>query len=106
MNKELGEAKVLLSNLKNTTNSQEYVNNFIRYDNAIETVLNYIDNSISKEVIEEKLMKYFDINTNNCMAYNLTRVKEAKQYGTLTIDDFVEFDEETINDIVNYIFKK
>lgn len=55
MNKELEEAKVLLSNLKNTTNSQEYVNNFIRYDNAIETVLNYIDNSISKEVIEEKI---------------------------------------------------
>ena len=106
MNKELEEAKVLLSNLKNTTNTQEYVNNFSIYDNAIETVLNYIDNSISKEVIEEKLMKYFDINTNNCMAYNLTRVKEAKQYGTLTIDDFVEFDEETINDIVNYIFKK
>lgn len=72
----------------------------------LETVLNHIKNSISKEVIEEKLMKYFDINTNNCMAYNLTRVKEAKQYGTLTIDDFVEFDEETINDIVNYIFKK
>ena len=106
MKKELEEAKVLLSNLKNTTNTQEYVNNFSIYDNAIETVLNYIDNSISKEVIEEKLMKYFDINTNNCMAYNLTRVKEAKQYGTLTIDDFVEFDEETINDIVNYIFKK
>ena len=55
MNKELEEAKVLLSNLKNTTNTQEYVNNFSIYDNAIETVLNYIDNSISKEVIEEKI---------------------------------------------------
>lgn len=55
MNKELEEAKVLLSNLKNTTNTQEYVNNFSTYDKAIETVLNYIDNSISKEVIKEKI---------------------------------------------------
>lgn len=55
MNKELEEAKVLLSNLKNTTNTQEYVNNFSIYDNAIETVLNYIENSISKETIKEKI---------------------------------------------------
>jgi len=55
MLEELEEAKVLLSNLKNTTNTQEYVNNFSTYDKAMETVLNYIDNSISKEVIKEKM---------------------------------------------------
>lgn len=49
-------------------------------------------------------MKYFTIGDSD--AYWLTRVKEAKQYGTLTIDDFVEFDEEIINDIVDYIFKE
>lgn len=58
MNKELEEAKVLLSNLKNTTNTQEYVNNFSIYDNAIETVLNHIKNSISKEVIEKNMELY------------------------------------------------
>lgn len=108
MNKELEEAVKILNEMRdNCLNKKEY-NDKARYDKAeaISTILDYIDNSISKEAIEEKLMKYFDINTNNCMAYNLTRVKEAKQYGTLTIDDFVEFDEETINDIVNYIFKK
>ncbi len=61
--------------------------------------------NIDKEKLKEKLMKYFDIGTNGCMSYNLTRVKEARQYGTLTIDDFVEFDEETIDDIVEYIFR-
>lgn len=54
MNKELEEAKVLLSNLKNTTNTQEYVNHFNIYDKAIETVLQALENSISKEVIKEK----------------------------------------------------
>lgn len=61
---------------------------------------------MNKEELKQKLMDYFDIGTNNCMAYNLTRVKEARQYGTLTIDDFVEFDEETIDDIVNWVFKE
>lgn len=61
---------------------------------------------MNKQELIQKLMNYFDIGTNNCMAYNLTRVKEARQYGTLTIDDFVEFDEETIDDIVNWIFKE
>ena len=46
--------------------------------------------NIDKEKLREKLMKYFDIGTDGCMAYNLTRVKEARQYGTLTIDDFEE----------------
>ena len=104
MNKELEEAIKYLKLIRKNHDLEK--KGYVYTEEAIETVLNYIDNSISKEVIEEKLMKYFDINTNNCMAYNLTRVKEAKQYGTLTIDDFVEFDEETINDIVNYIFKK
>lgn len=111
MNKELEEAKQnLIQQLENTKKANECglatKGEFNKDIQALETVLNYIDNSISKEVIEEKLMKYFDINTNNCMAYNLTRVKEAREYGTLTIDDFVEFDEDTINDIVNYIFNK
>lgn len=61
---------------------------------------------MNKEELKQKLMDYFDIGTNNCIAYNLTRVKEARQYGTLTIDDFVEFDEETIDDIVNWVFKE
>lgn len=59
-----------------------------------------------EEFLKDRLMKYFCIGSDNCTAYNLTRVKEAKNYGTLSIDDFVEFDEEVINDIVDFVFKE
>lgn len=49
MNKELEEAKTLLSNLKNTTNTQEYVNYFSIYDKAIETVLQALEELQQKE---------------------------------------------------------
>lgn len=59
-----------------------------------------------EEFLKDRLMKYFCIGSDNCTAYNLTRVKEAKSYGTLSVDDFVEFDEEVINDIVDFVFKE
>lgn len=61
---------------------------------------------MNKEELKEKLMNYFEIGTNNVMSYNLTRVKEARNYGTLTIDDFVEFDEDFIDDVVEWVFKE
>lgn len=57
---------------------------------------------MNKEEIKEKLMKYFNINSN-CDYYILTRDKSAFGYGTMTFNDFQEFDEEIINDIVNYL---
>ena len=60
---------------------------------------------MSKEKLKQKLMEYFSIDVD-CYAYNLTRVKEARQYGTLDIDDFEEFTEETIDDIVEFVFKE
>ena len=42
---------------------------------------------MDKEELKEKLMKYFTI--GNSEAFWLTRAKEARQYETLTIDDFV-----------------
>ena len=47
-------------------------------------------------------MDYFDI-PNNTYAYNLTRDKTSFEVGTITLDDFEEFDEEVISDIVQYI---
>lgn len=58
-------------------------------------------NKLKKE-LKEKLMKYFNINSN-CDYYILTRCKSAFGYGTMTFDDFQEFDEEIIDDIVNYL---
>ena len=49
MSKELEEAIVLLNNLKNTTSTQEYTNNFNTYDNAIETVLQALEELQQKE---------------------------------------------------------
>ena len=57
---------------------------------------------MNREEIKEKLMKYFNINSN-CDYYILTRDKSAFGYGTMTFNDFQEFDEEIINDIVNYL---
>ena len=52
--------------------------------------------------LKDVLMDYFDIN-NDTYAYNLTRDKGAFSIGTMTFDDFEEFSEETIDDIVEYI---
>ncbi len=54
--------------------------------------------------LKDKLMKYFDIN-NDTYCFHLTRVKEAQAYGTLTIEDFEEFSEDTIDDLIEYIKK-
>ena len=58
--------------------------------------------------IKEKHVKilrdYFQIDNYNYY-YNLTRDKEAFNTGTMSFDDFEEFDEETVNDLAEYIVK-
>lgn len=54
------------------------------------------------ERLKDLLIDYFDVN-NDTYAYNLTRDKKAFGVGTMTFDDFEEFSEETIDDIVDYI---
>ena len=54
-----------------------------------------------KEKLVELLAEYFNI--GNSYAYNLTRVKSAFAYGTVGLDDFEEFDDETIEDIASYL---
>lgn len=58
---------------------------------------------LNKEKLKEILMQYFDI--GDSYTYNLTRVKEGFAVGTVTIEDFEEFDEEIIDDIVEYILE-
>ena len=58
---------------------------------------------LDREKLKEILMQYFDI--GDSYAYNLTRVKEGFAVGTVAIEDFEEFDEEIINDIVEYILE-
>lgn len=52
--------------------------------------------------LKNVLMTYFDIN-NDTYAYNLTRDKSAFSVGTMSLDDFEEFTEEIIDDIVDHI---
>lgn len=61
-------------------------------------------NEILKNKIREKLLEYFDIGKDTYF-YVLDRDKSAFEYGTMKFDDFKEFNEETIEDIVEYIFK-
>ena len=48
-------------------------------------------------------MKYFSI--GDSYSYNLTRVKSAFAVGTISLEDFEEFDESFINDLVDYLLK-
>ena len=48
-------------------------------------------------------MEYFSI--GDSYSYNLTRVKSAFAVGTISLEDFEEFDESLINDLVDYLLK-
>lgn len=59
---------------------------------------------MKKEELRQSLVDYFNI--GDSYAYSLTRCKEAFSVGTMTLDDFEEFDDELIDDIVEYINNK
>ena len=54
-----------------------------------------------REKLVELLAEYFNI--GDSYAYNITRVKSAFAYGTVGLDDFEEFDDETVKDIASYL---
>jgi hypothetical protein len=56
-----------------------------------------------REKLIALLGKYFDI--GDSYAYNLTRVKTAFEVGTMSLEDFEEFDEETIADLADYLIE-
>lgn len=56
-----------------------------------------------REKLIEILSKYFNIGDSD--TYILTRVKEGFAVGTVTIDDFQEFDEENVADLADYLIK-
>ena len=59
---------------------------------------------LNYDYLKELLMEYFRIGVD-CYAYNLTRDKSAFECGTVKVNDFDEFDEEVINDIIDFIKK-
>ena len=57
---------------------------------------------LNYDFLKELLMEYFKIGVD-CYSYNLTRDKSAFECGTVTVNDFEEFDEEMIDDIIDFI---
>lgn len=55
----------------------------------------------NKERLIQALSDYFNI--TDTYAYNLTRVKEGFEVGTVSVEDFEEFDKDTIEDLANYL---
>lgn len=64
-----------------------------KFEDSIE--LNY-------DFLKKLLMEYFRIGVD-CYAYNLTRDKSEFECGTVKVDDFEEFNEEVIDDIIEFI---
>ena len=59
---------------------------------------------MNKNKLKEALMDYFEL--DDTYYYILTRDKSAFGYGTMSFDDFEEFDEEIIDDITDYVWGK
>lgn len=57
----------------------------------------------TRDKLKNLLMEYFSI--GDSYSYNLTRVKSAFSVGTISLEDFEEFDESIIDDIVDYLLK-
>ena len=57
----------------------------------------------TRNKLKDLLMKYFSIGDSYC--YNLTRVKTAFAVGTVSLEDFEEFNEAVVDDIVEYLLK-
>lgn len=57
----------------------------------------------TKNKLKNLLMEYFTI--GDSYSYNLTRVKTSFEVGTVSLEDFEEFDEDFIDDIVEYLLK-
>lgn len=62
---------------------------------------------MTKKNLIDVLTDYFGLNNSDgSYTYELTRVKEAFSVGTMTMDDFQEFDEEQIEDLANYLWDR
>ncbi len=63
------------------------------------------ESALNKDNLVSELNDYFGVYTDT-YAYNLTRDKSGFAHGTVTLDDFEEFTEETTADLAEHIISK
>lgn len=59
---------------------------------------------LNRDKLIELLSRYFTI--GNSYTYELTRVKEAFEVGTMTLDDFAEWNEDNVADLADWLIKE
>ena len=59
---------------------------------------------VNREKVMSALRKYFSI--GDSYTYELTRVKSAFEVGTISLDDFEEWEEENISDLCDYLIQE
>lgn len=104
-----------LSDIRDMLNDQPTVNPQcianVKVDFSKEDIERMVEQQVKESVsinvdnLKDILMEYFDIG-NDSYVYNLTRGKNAFTYGTINLDDFKEFDEDMIDDIIRFIKEK
>ena len=83
---------------------ENFKNPFDIYEGKAIDKLGKYEDMLDVDYLHNILNEYFDIH-NDTYAYNLTRVKTAFDIGTMSLDDFEEFNEETTMDLAEYIIK-
>lgn len=100
------QLEILLNNLQDIDKFTGFKDGAFKYELGkyqANLLVNYINKY--KEVIDnlkDKLMKYFEVGRDSYF-YVLTRDKSAFGYGTMSFDDFIEFSEEQVDDIVDFL---
>ena len=59
---------------------------------------------VQRDAVKQALNKYFSI--GDSYTYELSRVKEAFYVGTMTLDDFEEWNEDNVSDLCDYLMKE
>ena len=59
---------------------------------------------VQRDAVKQALNKYFSI--GDSYTYELSRVKEAFYDGTMTLDDFEEWNEDNVSDLCDYLMKE
>ena len=60
--------------------------------------------AVRRDAVMQALNKYFSI--GDSYTFELVRVKEAFHVGTITLDDFEEWNEDNVSDLCDYLMKE